>query len=283
MPEPGADIAAAGRATADGANLHYEVAGSGPPLVLIHSGITDSRSWDPQMAEFGREFRVLRYDMRGFGRSDISHGKYSPRADLETVLNAAGFPRAALVGVSMGSSLAIDFALEHPERVTALVLVGPGISGRTRSEAFTRLMGEVDGVFDQEGADRGIERELEIWLYGRGRTAADVDPTVRQAVFEMDSANSARVPADMKARPLSPPAIGRLGEIRVPALILAGDRDLDDVCDAADRLQAGIKASSRVTMQGTAHVPNMEQPQEFNRTVLEFLRGAVAKQAAPGR
>lgn len=266
-----------GHAEVDGARLSYEVAGEGEAVVLIHSWITDSRSWDPQFAEFARRFRVLRYDMRGFGQSDVSHGEYSARADLEAVMAAAGVERAALVGVSMGSALALDFALEHPEQVTALVMVGPGLSGREPSEAFKTLMDEVDRIFDQKGLDATIEREMEIWLYGKGRAAADVDAKVRAAVFKMDRYNSARFPKDMKAQPLDPPAIGRLGEIRVPTLIVVGDRDVADVFDSADRLEAGIAGARRVVMEGTAHVPNMEQPGAFNQIVLDFLKGTRGK------
>lgn len=266
-----------GHAEVDGARLSYEVAGEGEAVVLIHSWITDSRSWDPQFAEFARRFRVLRYDMRAFGQSDVSHGEYSARADLEAVMAAAGVERAALVGVSMGSALALDFALEHPEQVTALVMVGPGLSGREPSEAFKTLMDEVDRIFDQKGLDATIEREMEIWLYGKGRAAADVDAKVRAAVFKMDRYNSARFPKDMKAQPLDPPAIGRLGEIRVPTLIVVGDRDVADVFDSADRLEAGIAGARRVVMEGTAHVPNMEQPGAFNQIVLDFLKGTRGK------
>ena len=263
-------------AEVDGGRLWYEAAGSGPPVVLVHSGITDSRSWDLQMAAFASGFRVVRYDMRGFGRSDVTHGEYSARADLSAVMNAAGIERAAVVGVSIGSSLSIDIALEAPSRVSALVLVGPGISGRQQSAEFKTLMADVDRVFDEQGLDATIEREMEIWFDGRGRTAADVDPETRRAVFEMDRFNSERFPSDMKAQPLEPPAIERLGEIRVPALILVGELDLPDVFDAADRLEIGIAEARRVVMKGTAHVPNMEQPEAFNRIVLDFLRDVAA-------
>ncbi|HEY0493560.1 MAG TPA: alpha/beta fold hydrolase [Candidatus Dormibacteraeota bacterium] len=276
MPQPVTGARKAGRAISGGASLHYEVAGSGPPVVLIHSGITDSRSWDQQMEAFARQYRVVRYDMRGFGQSDISHGAYSARADLEAVMDEVGMPRAALVAVSIGSALAVDFVLEHPERVTALVLVGPGIGGRVRSAEFAALMADVDRTVDEQGLDAGIERELEIWLYGRGRSASQLDPAVRAAVFDMDRFNSARIPDDMKALPAAPPAIGRLGEIRTPTLIIVGDLDVADVFDAADRLEAGIEGARRVTMTGTAHVPNMEQPERFNQIVLDFLGGAIS-------
>ncbi len=274
MSEAKAGVTTAGFAEVEAGKLWYEVAGQGPPLVLIHSGITDSRSWEPQMEAFARAFEVLRYDMRGFGQSDTTHGEYSARADLLAVMDAAGVRQAALLGVSMGSSLAIDVTLAHPDRVSALVVVGPGFSGRQQSDAFKALMGEVDQIFEEKGLDATIEREMEIWLYGKGRTAAEVDPAVRAAVFEMDRFNSERFPADMKARPLDSPAAGRLQEIGVPTLIVVGDRDLYDVMDAAEQLEAGITGARRVVMPGTAHVPNMEQPDVFNRIVLEFLDGA---------
>jgi len=271
MPEPKIAPAESGFAQVDGGRLWYEVAGTGPPLVLIHSGITDSRSWDSQMGPLSEAYRVLRYDMRGFGKSDVTHGEYSARDDLLAVIDAAGLKRAALVAVSMGSALAVDACLEYPDRVSALVLVGPGISGRQRSAAFVALMDEVDRIVEAEGLDAGIEREMEIWLQGRGRTTADVDPSVRAAVFEMDRFNSARFPEDLKSRPIDPPAIGRLGEIQVGTLVVVGDRDLPDVLDSADRLEAGVRGARRLVMPGTAHVPNMEQPDAFNRIVLDFL------------
>jgi len=238
---------------------------------LIHSGITDSRSWDPRVGALAARHRVLRYDLRGIGRSDLGHGSYSNVDDLVKLMDTVGFERAALVGVSNGGALALDVALEHPARVSALVLVGAGIGGSKWPAAFRAQMEEIDALYDRGLIDQVVERELEIWLYGKGRTAADVDPAIREAVRAMDRNNTERFPADAKPERIEPPAIGRLAEIRVATLVIVGDLDVDHVQDTARALTNGIAGARLAVMHGVAHVPNMEQPEEFNRLVLDFL------------
>ena len=118
-----------GFAPADGARIHFESACAGPAVVFIHAGVSDRRMWDPQFDYFADKFHVVRYDLRGFGKSEKPDLSYSNRADLGKVLQFLGIEKAALVGCSMGGSTAIDFTLEHPERVVALVTVGSGVSG----------------------------------------------------------------------------------------------------------------------------------------------------------
>jgi 3-oxoadipate enol-lactonase len=260
-----------GFANVNGVRLHYQVAGDGPSLVLVHSGITDTRSWAPQLPAFTKKYRVLSYDMRGFGQSDVAHGKYSSSEDLAGLVAAAGMGPAALLGVSVGGSAVLDTALQHPELVTALILVGSGISGRKHSPAYDQMIDEIDQLVVEKGLDAAIDREMEVWLYGRGRTAAEVDPQLRAAVREMDFYNSARYPPDAEPQRIQPPAVGRLQEIRAPTLVIVGDRDVDDVRDAAEELTRGISGARLAVMPGVAHVPNMERPEEFNRLLLDFL------------
>ena len=261
----------------NGVKLHYEVAGEGPSVVLVHSGITDSRSWEPQFPAFIRKYRVLRYDMRGFGQSDIAHGKYSNVEDLVGLMATIAMEPATLLGVSMAGMMVLDTALQHPESVRALILVGSGIGGREHSAAYHQMMDELDELLADKGLDAAIDREMEIWLYGRGRTAADVDPRIRAAVREMDFYNSARYPPDAEPERIQPPAIGRLDEIRVPTLVIVGDRDVDDVRQAAEELERGIRGARLVVMPGVAHVPNMERPEDFNRLVLDFLNSLLVQ------
>lgn len=166
--------------------LFYEIAGVGPEVVLIHSGITDSRSWEPQFGDFAARFRVCRYDLRGYGQSDIPRASYSLVDDLRRLMDGVGLDKAALVGVSVGGSTALDFTLAFPDRVPALVLVGSSINGRPWSEEMRQRFKELDTRYEGGGIEALVEAELELWLYGRGRTAADVDPEVRAAVAAMD-------------------------------------------------------------------------------------------------
>ena len=108
----------------NGARVHYEREGAGPPVVFLHAGVADSRMWDPQVAEFAKHFDVIRPDQRGFGESDLPPVPWSPVADLVSLIDQLELEPAHVVGCSMGGALAIDFALNHPERILSLVLVG---------------------------------------------------------------------------------------------------------------------------------------------------------------
>ncbi|HEY9289164.1 MAG TPA: alpha/beta fold hydrolase [Candidatus Dormibacteraeota bacterium] len=264
-----------GFATVNGGRLHYEIAGTGPDVVLIHSAITDSRSWGPQFKQFAGLFRVLRYDLRGFGQSDVPHGQYSNVEDLRGVMDAAGIERAAMVGVSMGGGTALDFTLEFPDRVMALALVASAVSGRSPSAEMQAKWKELEARYEADGIDALVEGQLELWLYGKGRTAAEVDPDVREAVSLMVRHAIERYPDDAQPRKPERPAVERLGEVSVPTLVIVGDRDVDHTQEAARKLAAEIPGASLAIMKDVAHVPNMEKPEEFNRLVLGFLRTAT--------
>ena len=112
-----------GRVAVDGGTLYYEARGSGPAVVLLHGGGLDLGMWDPQVEPLARSFRVIRYDARGHGRSTARMGPYSTLEDLRRLLDHLGVARAHLVGLSMGAGVALDFAINHPERVSKLALV----------------------------------------------------------------------------------------------------------------------------------------------------------------
>src|SRR5947208_6867645 len=110
MPEQ----AKAGFIEVSGTSLYYEEMGEGHPLVLIHGGYMDRRMWDDQFAIFAEQYRVIRYDVRGFGKSALPTVPYADRQDLYELLTALGVQSAYLLGLSLGGVIAVDFALEHP-------------------------------------------------------------------------------------------------------------------------------------------------------------------------
>ena len=264
-----------GMAEVNGTRLYYEVAGEGHPLVLIHAGIADSRMWDDQLDVFAQRYRVIRYDLRGFGRSEVSPGPYTLRDDLLGLLRFLGVERTYLVGVSIGGGLAIDFTLEHPEMVDALIPVAAGVGGLPRSEEDNAPFDEVEAAIKAGDLARANELEIGLWVVGTRRTADQVDARVRQRALEMNGDSFARLAENEQAQPqpLDPPAYGRLGEIYAPTLVIVGDEDLPEVMRAADALAANIAGARKVVMHGAAHLPNMEHPAEFNRLVLDFLAG----------
>ena len=263
-----------GTADVNGATLHYETAGEGEPLVLVHAGISDSRMWDAQVDAFSRRYRTVRYDLRGFGRSPMVEGPYSHHTDLRALLDALEVERAAFVGCSMGGGAVIDFALENPERAEALVLVGAAVGGFEFDEGPPEEWGELvaaDGAGDLE---RVSELEVRMWVDGPRRGPDVVDPAVRDLVREMNLIALKNEAAQL-GEELEPerPAASRISKIQAPTLVLVGDEDRARTLAAADLLEEKIPNVRKTVMAGTAHLPNMERPGEFNRLVLDFLEG----------
>ena len=259
-----------GFAEVNGALLYYEVGGAGHPLVLIHAGICDSRMWDAQWGVFAQQFKVIRYDWRGCGKSVMPPERFSHRGDLYRLLQFLSADRAYLVGVSYGARIAMEFTLEHPEMVNALILVAAGIGAVEPSEALKRALGEADAAASAGDIARANEIELQVWVDGPMRTPDQVDRSVRERVREMNANNFALLTEEATEELLEPLVRSRLEEIRVPTLVIVGDHDQPHVVATADLLEAGIAGARKVVIPGTAHLPGMERSDEFNRLVLDF-------------
>lgn len=264
--------ATAGFARVNGAKLYYESLGTGRPLVLLHAGIATHAMWNEQVAPFAEHHRVIRYDQRGFGRSTMPAGAYSDREDVYKLLRWLGLEQAHLIGVSLGGRLAVDFALEHPEMVASLVVVATGPGGRTPDATLTQRWAAVDAAAEAGDTAQAIELELQMWVDGPHRTPEQVDPMVREQVREMETQNFATSTDQGTLIPFDPPAVGRLGEIRAPTLVVVGDLDAPYVLAGATMLAEGITGAQKVVIPGAAHMVTMEQPDVFNRLVLDFLR-----------
>ena len=253
--------------------LHREVAGDGSPVVLVHAGICDSRMWDPQWETFPRAHRVVRYDMRGFGRSALVPGRYSPPADLIALLDELALGPAKLVGASMGGGISLQVAVARPDLVSGLVLVGSGVRGHDWSDYVTHSWAEEEAALERGDLDAAVEVNLRTWVDGPDRSPDEVDPEVRGRVAEMQRrAFELWLPVGDAAEeePLVLDVGARLGEISVPTLALVGEHDVEDVHVVAERLEREIGAT-RVTIAGAAHLPNLEKPREFDQLVLAFL------------
>lgn len=261
---------ATGQAEVNGTRLYYEVAGTGHPLILLHAGIADRRLWDDQFAVFARHYRTIRYDLRGFGQSPMPSGPYSMRDDLRGLMDHLDVARAHIVGVSIGGGIAVDFALDYPDRVTALVLVASGLSGTTPSKELQGYIAAIDAAEEREGIPAAVELELRLWVDGPRRSVGAVGATVRGRVREMDTAVFAS-PQPSTSQRLQPPATERLKEIHAPTLVIYGDGDIGDVVATAARLTNGIDGARQVVFPGAAHMVSMEEATAFNSAVLDFL------------
>jgi len=270
-----------GFAAVNGAQIYYEIAGSGHPLVLVHAGIADRRMWDTQFPVFAQHYRVIRYDMRGFGQTAMVAGPFAHHDDLHGLLTSLGVERAYLIGCSKGGSTIIDFALEHPEMVDALVPVGSAPGGTEFSGDPPKQWEEMTAAFKKGDLWRTSELEVQIWVDGPTRTPDQVDPAIRDLVREMNMIALATESAKLGSeQALEPPAINRLDEIRAPMLAIVGDLDDPNIVAAPDMMTQRIAGAQKAIITGTAHLPNMERPDEFNRIVLDFLKGIDASTVA---
>ncbi len=258
----------------DGVQLAYDLTGDGPPLVLLHAGIVDRGMWDGVVPILAPDFRVLRYDARGFGESSRApDGPFARWRDLFAVMDGAGIARAHLVGVSQGAETALDAALAAPDRVDRLVLVGAGLRGWPfREELNARWQAEV-AAWEAGDNDLVAETSMGTWFDGPGRSAADVDPAARRRAWEMQRRAIQLENDDARAEPVEPPAGERLGELQAPTLVAVGELDQPDMVEIAQRLADGIPRARHETLPGVAHLPPMERPADFAALVRDFLAG----------
>lgn len=254
-------------------SVWHDVHGEGPMVVLLHAGLTDSRLWEPQLRSFPQSHSVLRVDLPGFGNSPFETNPVSFRGAVRDVMDAKSIDRAAVVGVSLGGNTALELALESPERVSALVLVGAGLPDHEWSEDVTAFFADEEAALDRGDLDAAVDANLRMWFAGPHRSLDDLDPALRELVGEMQRQAFMQQQGhdDVRMLRLDPQGSQRLGELNVPALVLTGDDDVADIHRIADRLAAGIPGAERATIAGAAHLPSLDRPEEFDRIVLDFL------------
>jgi pimeloyl-ACP methyl ester carboxylesterase len=257
---------ASGYVRVEGGKLYYERAGEGFPVILIHAGLWDSRMWDDQFEVFAERHDVVRYDVRGFGRSDVPSVPYSDLRDLRYLLGELGISRCAIVGCSMGGQLAIDFALAHADVVDAVVPVAPGLSGyRWEDPGLEMLVAEVEKAITAGDLELAMEVELAVWAPRRDDPA--IDARIRS--IAMDNLHIFRVPDTFAEIPT--PALPRLGEIEAAMLVIVGDQDVAEIHAIAELLEHRVPGAHRHVIAGGDHLVNVRRPEKFNRQVLDFL------------
>ncbi|MEP6973633.1 MAG: alpha/beta hydrolase [Actinomycetota bacterium] len=259
-----------------GGSLFYEMAGEGPVVTLIHPGLWDSRTWDlqvPVLLDAG--FRVLRYDVRGYGRSSRLTGEpYSNVRDLAALLDALDVTQTLLVGCSMGGAIAIDLTLEHPNRVQALVVAASGLGGfeplEEENDWWEVREGPIDAAIEAGDLTRAEDLRLEIWApLG---TSDDAGRRIREIAF--DNIHEMTMDESVQEE-LDPPAAMRLGEIDVPTLVLIAEHDPPFMRRCGELIAQGVLGARSVTIEGADHVVNLRQPEAFDRAVLPFLTEVV--------
>lgn len=257
-------------------SLHYELSGAGPPLVLIHGWTHDARVWEHQTPELTREFTLLRYDRRGWGRSGGSPDVSMDPGDLDSLMAAVGLDDAHVVGHSQGASVALRFALAHPSRVRSVTLYGappPAEFGvpPVGEDTFPDMAAIVrDHGLDSLGAvlfshplgrgfergGRGLELARELWAANARRAFEDPQP-----------------PSGATPRP----SMDRVSDVTVPALVLTGEREMRHARLAADALAYVLPDASRIEVPGGGHAVHLQEPERWTAEVVRFVRAVEEK------
>jgi pimeloyl-ACP methyl ester carboxylesterase len=230
----------------------------------------DTRMWDDQFEPLAHQYRVVRYDARGFGKSALpTAGKpYAHTDDLKALLKHLDIARAFILGLSMGGGIAIDFAVAHPEATEALIAVDSRLNGWQPDSEFAAYLSAVR----TRAKEAGIQAARDVWTYSEMFNPALENPTVASRLIQMIADYSGwHWVNDNPLRIPDPPAAQRLNTIRVPTLIVIGEQDVPDCLAIADTLHQGIPNSRKVMMARVGHMSNMEAPEQFNALVLDFL------------
>jgi 3-oxoadipate enol-lactonase len=244
--------------------LAYERAGSGPPVVLIHGAFLDLRMWNREFDALKSRWTVIRYDLRMHGQSAAPSGPFSHVADLFGLLDELKIDKATLIGLSNGAQIALDAALEAPSRVERLVLAGPAISGYVDRER-PAFAADLMAALQAGDTRRATEVMLATPVYAS-------PPESRDLVRSMLIGNEPIWKLDRKlVLPPAVPALKRLEALKVPALVLVGERDLPAILEQAEMLGARAPRARVVRIAGGSHLVNLTSPGEFLRLTTEFL------------
>ncbi len=263
----------------NGTTFHYESRGAGPAMVLLHSGVSDLRFWDDQMDVFAQHYRVIRYDLRGSGKTPGLAGGTSAHADLRTLLDYLAIDDVIVIGCSIGGGAAIDFSVANAGRVRSLILVAASVGGYEPEQIDPEAAAErdkigttVEAAYAAGEIEHAASLYARLWMDGPKRMPDQVDPVVRAKAVEMIM-TMFELPEDDDDGyvELEPDAASHLDAIKAPTLVIIGDYDVDRLRAHADFIAHAIPGAQQEVMHGVAHYPNMEKPEEFNRLVLSFL------------
>ena len=236
-----------------------DTGGDRPPILLLHPGVGDSRIWEPILPELRDRHRVIRFDTRGYGRSPAATAPFSMLADTITVMDHYGLGRTPIVGCSQGGGVACGLAVDHPDRVSALVLLCPGIPGYEIDED-PAVEAEMEKAW-AAGPDALAELGLRLWARA-GRTP--------EVVEQLRSGARGWLSEEEYAQP-DPPVFDRLTEIAVPSSLLVGDLDRDWLIKSARLAAAAIPGCVLVEVAGVDHLPPLRVPDR----VLELITATV--------
>ncbi|MED1785757.1 alpha/beta fold hydrolase [Brevibacillus fortis] len=262
---------------ANGARFYYEVTGEGEPLLLIHGFNLDTRLWDAQMEEFAKSYKVVRFDIRGFGKTLATETPFTVYDDVKAVLQGIGIDKAHVVGLSFGGMVAQEFALAYPQMVSSLILVSAGLFDHPRSEQRLHDVERFNQVCQTGTTAEALEMTGQMWFDGPEQPVNEQAAKARELFLQMTEHAFSLPEFGAGFTALSPSPRERLEEIKAPTLVIAGERDYIEFLQIADELAGRIAGAQKVILPDSAHIPPMDQPEVFNKLVLEFLAQSTVR------
>jgi 3-oxoadipate enol-lactonase len=257
-------------AEVNGARLWYDEAGSGPAVLLLHGGLGDSELWEPVVPFLAERFRTIRTDLRFFGRSTGPAAPWSWHDDVIGVLDELGVERAALVGLSLGGRIAIDVALDRPERLWALGLVAPGLSGHDGRAYTAEQEARIEEALAAGEVEAALEIDLEPWA------PLGVDDRIRRLGHATPDANP--LPAGVEPRaPAGAPAKERLSELAVPTLVVTASHDPAGFREVGPLIASEAPNARHVELDSD-HFMTLREPELLARALLDFLATAAPEE-----
>jgi pimeloyl-ACP methyl ester carboxylesterase len=252
------------------AYVSYQIAGEGEPVILIHAYSVDCRMWDPQFAELAKHYKVIRYDLRGYGKTDkpIEGLRYSHAEDLHKLMWFLGIPKAHLVGLSMGAFVAVDFLALYPKEVLSVTVAAGGIRD---------FFGPIDPNAAEFIKKQGIEAYKKQWLekvLGMcGPKKNEIQPKLQQMINDW---SAWQVLHTELFQQINPPVAVQLKNKQpdVPVLILIGKNDSEMSIQSEENLAKILPKAGKKYLSATGHFSNMESPEEFNKALTDFLASA---------
>lgn len=265
----------------DGVRLYYEEAGSGRPLVLVHEFAGDLRSFEPQLRHFGKRYHTIAFNARGFPPSDVpeqvsSYSQARAADDILSVIDGIGEDRAHVVGLSMGGFATLHFGLRHQDRALSLCIGGCGYGAELDKRDSFRSEADIIAGFIR---DSGMEAFAERYAFGPTRVQFEnKDPRGFAEFKQMLSGHSALGSANTQAgvqkeRPSLYHLVDEMKRITVPTLIITGDEDWPCLMPGILMKQT-IPSSALAVIPNAGHAINIEEPDDYNRIVGEFLAQA---------
>ncbi len=263
-----------GYAEVNETRLYYEIAGEGDTVILIHGFSLDVRQWNDQFEFLANQYRVLRYDLRGFGKSMTPTGiPYTHTDDLKALLDYLNIQQAHVLGHSFGGRVAISFAILYPEMTLSLIGADPALEGYDPNNHSSKMLFEELNKIWSAGKDAGVEAARELWLQFSPFDASMKIPTVARRIKKMiEDYSGWHWVNDDTYQPISPPAAEQLDKIHSPTLILVGSLNPKLILDACNFMSEKIANAKKVQIPGVSHMLNMEDPNQFNIEVLRFLQ-----------